>query len=1425
MNNDMSHSSVTVYTARRRNKSIWMRSCLVVALVVAMLTSYALIFPARTVNRELICDKQEHTHTDDCWLTALTCGMEEGEEHTHTSDCYTTVCICGMEEHVHTDACYAELETLPPAETTTEAPTEAATEPADPETEPPMTEPAAVTEPDEPTVPTTDSAQPDEPTDPVQTEPDDTEPTVTEPVGAEPDGTEPAGTEPAGTEPVETEPVETEPAETEPEDAEPNRGDEPGWWEPYEENGIDLTPYLESAIFRHEKDGALIEETVFTSGETVKAAIEYDIPEGIVTLESKYVYYQLPEGIAPIEETSGEVMDNGVAVGIYTITEEGKIHILFNDEFANGNDIVGTVEFSCFVFANEDDSDRIVDFGDDVGTITIITPKEYDLGLEKEGRFTDYSYRQAEYLLTVYTENGTGEPIEITDQLINLTPDTLSEAVYNQDPENFSVVYVDAEGNETELSDYTVEWDESNMHFALSLPALEADEFYRISYLVDLEPDFDGDFSLKNTSTATAGELAPPPRNTTLNYRLDISKRGEYDDATGLVRWEIMINPSGGPVARWRILDQLPAPAAGGPILLLDADKEYYATIGPEGSSRIDYTFPNRAKAQVYYVTYSTEPLENAGTISNTVHLIKPDDVEITVVSEVEVGERTEELEKLAGAAMLQSNGLLKADWSFRITLPSKDLERYEFTDKIREEENAELLHYGYVAELEAALRGNLRLVGENEESWVYGDPQNEYVSFELEYYDFGGNLITDLSDAESPVDHFKVRLTPLQGGSFRGYQIVADSYYTWIDVSELPLESQISYRNKLLANDKSSEARGTFIKSEAFAKQVRVGRIFSDSNVTINYADCGGVLEFRLVLNLDYVFDGGFTVTDVLPEGVELVEDSPRAYFLKGSSQSEHSSIFAQGENFRYETGVNGDGAATVTFIGSGITDALRDTYSYVCVVYRLRLTDESVWNEYTNDSRTFVNSACWGDFSDSLETTVHIIPTRLEKTGAQIITDGTAQPTIRFSLLINAGAEDLNPAGDTITLTDSFSGIDSRLILSSIRLYEYDPSRPDKLGNLVRPSKYSLSYNEATNQMEVVLPDEAAYVMVYDYNIIDFQAILDGVTTVSNYASLEGQFHSESEIVLKGLSSSATAYQRVVVFTKVDERNFGKVLKDARFLLEYWDVPTNSWVQVFNEEDGLDENDPDHGKGYFVTDEHGEIILSMLGSNADISVSRLYRLTEMKAPVGYEGEGTEVCFICRPNTAVSNAELYSQAAEGSEIPFDSVQFFSFKGGTFTITNPFTGLTVEKRWFENGIEMAKPMRNYIDVTLYVSTDPTGETGMTQVPADEKVRNPVRITAQDGWSYTWEDLPTTDADGNLLYYFVEEDPILGFTATYINNGITGGTIDISNDCEPYVLPETGGLGTKLFVGLGVVFMSLTAIVYIKINYKKLEEKQ
>lgn len=85
---------------------------------------------------ELICDKSEHTHSDECYETVeteeLTCELEEspvtepvldpetgeanvaGEGHTHGDGCYTTVetenLICGLEEHTHGDECYETVE-------------------------------------------------------------------------------------------------------------------------------------------------------------------------------------------------------------------------------------------------------------------------------------------------------------------------------------------------------------------------------------------------------------------------------------------------------------------------------------------------------------------------------------------------------------------------------------------------------------------------------------------------------------------------------------------------------------------------------------------------------------------------------------------------------------------------------------------------------------------------------------------------------------------------------------------------------------------------------------------------------------------------------------------------------------------------------------------------------------------------------------------------------------------------------------------------------------------------------------------------------------------------------------------------------------------------------------------------------------------
>lgn len=60
----------------------WKRIMIALSCIVVVCTVYALSLPAQT----LACDKEEHTHTTECYdeNNELIC---EKEEHTHTDDC------------------------------------------------------------------------------------------------------------------------------------------------------------------------------------------------------------------------------------------------------------------------------------------------------------------------------------------------------------------------------------------------------------------------------------------------------------------------------------------------------------------------------------------------------------------------------------------------------------------------------------------------------------------------------------------------------------------------------------------------------------------------------------------------------------------------------------------------------------------------------------------------------------------------------------------------------------------------------------------------------------------------------------------------------------------------------------------------------------------------------------------------------------------------------------------------------------------------------------------------------------------------------------------------------------------------------------------------------------------------------------------
>lgn len=111
--NDAAH-----YQKNHRKNRIWKTAVMVLSSVVVFCTTYALILPAITMSRETICGIEEHIHTEECYQeqetvpqTVLVCSPEHVRLHTHTETCYDDSgrSICGYADfvlHTHDEGCY-----------------------------------------------------------------------------------------------------------------------------------------------------------------------------------------------------------------------------------------------------------------------------------------------------------------------------------------------------------------------------------------------------------------------------------------------------------------------------------------------------------------------------------------------------------------------------------------------------------------------------------------------------------------------------------------------------------------------------------------------------------------------------------------------------------------------------------------------------------------------------------------------------------------------------------------------------------------------------------------------------------------------------------------------------------------------------------------------------------------------------------------------------------------------------------------------------------------------------------------------------------------------------------------------------------------------------------------------------------------------
>lgn len=113
---------VEKYTKVHKRKRLRHRVVTVLAGVVVFCTTYALILPAITLEKQ--CDIPEHTHTDACYAQVTSvekrvpvCSAETLEIHRHTADCYDADGnpTCGYADfvvHSHDSRCYDETGNL-----------------------------------------------------------------------------------------------------------------------------------------------------------------------------------------------------------------------------------------------------------------------------------------------------------------------------------------------------------------------------------------------------------------------------------------------------------------------------------------------------------------------------------------------------------------------------------------------------------------------------------------------------------------------------------------------------------------------------------------------------------------------------------------------------------------------------------------------------------------------------------------------------------------------------------------------------------------------------------------------------------------------------------------------------------------------------------------------------------------------------------------------------------------------------------------------------------------------------------------------------------------------------------------------------------------------------------------------------------------
>ena len=1151
------------------------------------------------------------------------------------------------------------------------------------------------------------------------------------------------------------------------------------------------------------------------------------------------------------EEKRFPLTDNNTdkQVGTGVIQTDGTVKLNFNEDYNIKMSFTGQFDFQAEASATGSEGSSKIHFPTNLDLVVKL-PRDLDIKKEGATPVVEKGITYIDYTITVSSEDGWSQPIEILDELQN--NDTIAG---EYDPNSFKL-YKISNGSSSEITNFKKAIDNENCTFHITeLDKLGAGEKYKLTYRVQItknDATGDGSIDFKN-KVRTNNEKDWKSVKTKFEAR--ISKDGSYNADTDKITWTVTVkNPYGQNLKGSKVEDTVTTPGAtivGNVTLTQTSTSEgdwsnqlITNSITPYADKTgFEYTFED-ADGKEYQFTYVTSAPKDTDGKYLKVHndsTITIDGKKYTAGKDVTPSDRKWNFHKNpTGSFTSTGENQYTAGWSLSSDVPNSWTE-YTFVDQIKKPTYGE--HYGIALELDKAIRESLRFTTVDKQSLT---AKQAGITVEIDYYadsfseasQAKAHSKTNATDDTTEIHTFIIHLTK---GMYTGTSPVKSmnisSYYTHVDTTKVPAgaafyiynnDTWYYYKKNI---DKTSLTKGVSINNSGTHPYYGSRSSNYQPTATENYKS-GMEVYYELVLDISswdkFPEEGTVTVTDTLPDGLAFKEGSAKGFFGWGNWCQQNSSDtgFTFGIKQNFEVTCKGQ---TITFKFKNLNDknaqheivdkddAHRATH--LLVRYAAKVKDPK-WENPKTVTGTYTNTAKWGDNEAKATITLNRALEYLTKSAEAEALNDKGKLVVHYSLNINPAGTDLLEGGNTVTLTDKLAvqakNVTAHLDMDSVKLYDYpyvegtsQPLETTSYGMVYeRTTDSSTGYD--THTMTFTLDDSHGYVLKYDY-------VLDSNDEVklSNEAVLAGVHHAEKKTTTKTLGASGSVSSSMFTLYKVDSLNSSTRLQGAKFNLTYYDGK-----DFVNHEGQLEHTTDEKGEitlylGHNLKDDHS-------GDHFSIKPDTLYRLVETKAPDGYKmgtADETTVYVIFANSSAAETAdEAWKNTAHPKDL--DQKDVVIVTGGqqkNYNVYNTRTWLTIQKFWQdEDGRTIPGDNAPEKEVTVYLyRKDKDGN-------KDPTFKETITLNKNNKWTYVYKKV-----DDDYFYYIEEASTGGKYDVTYSDSNNTGvekgGLLTLTNkEIVGYELPSTGGTGTLPYTAVGGTMM-LSALAYSFIHRKRRHE--